>query len=57
MQTSSRCAPSLVWERAMSTQPEKSSASSASRNALDPFALVRSPIARNAVSWRNGTWL
>ncbi len=41
----------------MSTQPAKSSASSASRNALDPLALVRSPIARNAVSWRNGTWL
>ena len=29
----------------------------ASRKALDPLALVRSPIARNAVSWRNGTWL
>ena len=27
----------------------------ASRNALDPLALVRSPMARNAVSWRNGT--
>ena len=27
----------------------------ASRNALDPVALVRSPIDRNAVSWRNGT--
>jgi len=27
----------------------------ASRNAFDPLALVRSPIDRNAVSWRNGT--
>ncbi len=30
-------------------------ATMASRNAFDPFALVRSPIARNAVSCRNGT--
>ena len=41
----------------MSTQPGKSPASSASRNALEPLALVRSPIAKKAVSWRNGTWL
>ncbi len=27
----------------------------ASRKALEPLALVRSPMARNAVSWRNGT--
>ncbi len=30
-------------------------ASIASRNAFDPLALVRSPMARNEVSWRNGT--
>ena len=38
--------------RRMSSQ---SSASIASRNALEPLALVRSPIISTDVSWRNGT--
>ncbi len=51
MHTSSRCAPSRVWARAISTHSSQFSASMASRNALDPLALVRSPIARNDASW------
>ncbi len=49
------CEPSRVWSRAISTQSFQRPSSIASRNALDPLALVRSPIIRTLASWRNGT--
>src|SRR6202012_2145738 len=55
MQTSSRWAPSRVWARAISTHSSYRPAAMASRNALDPLALVGSPMARNVGSCWNGT--
>ena len=49
------CAPSRAWARAISTHSSYCPASIASRNALEPLALVRSPIMRQEVSCRNGT--
>ena len=40
---------------AMATDVSQSPASMASRNSLDPLALVRSPMIRNDVSWWKGT--
>lgn len=40
------CAPSRIWSRAISTQSSQRASSMASRNFLEPLALVRSPIAR-----------
>jgi hypothetical protein len=34
----------------------QSPASIASRNALEPLALVRSPTSSTLASWANGTW-
>ncbi|CAM5690567.1 hypothetical protein SGRIM128S_03848 [Streptomyces griseomycini] len=49
------CAPSRICSRAISTQSSQRPSSMASRNFFDPFAFVRSPIARYDVSCRNGT--
>ncbi len=49
------CAPSRIWSRAISTQSSQRPSSMASRNFLEPLALVRSPIAMYEVSWRKGT--
>ena len=41
----------------MRTPASQSEASITSRNAFDPFALVRSPMMRNDVSWAMGCGL
>ena len=45
----------MIWSLAISTQSSQRCSSIASRNALEPLALVRSPIERYDVSCRNGT--
>ena len=52
-----RCDPSFTWSRAIPTQVSQSPSSMASRNFLDPLALVRSPTTRTEESWANGTWV
>jgi hypothetical protein len=49
--TSRTWAPPLTASRAMTTQVSQSSASMASRNYLEPLALVRSPTTRNDGDW------
>ena len=43
-----------TWSLAIWTRVSQSSASMASRNFLEPLALVRSPMIRNEVSWSKG---
>ena len=50
-----RCDPSFTWSRAMATQVSQSAVSIASRKALEPLALVRSPTTRKEVSCEKGT--
>jgi hypothetical protein len=54
MQTSSMCEPSRIWLRAIATQSSQRPCNIASRNALEPLALVRSPIISTPASCRNG---
>ncbi len=55
VQTSSACEPSPACSRPMATQPSQSPRSCSSRHFLEPLALQRSPMAKNAFSWRSGT--